>query len=168
MEILASCVGEIPLSRSTTALRPRSGHSTITCFARLLTRVTTRDYCSHEVRLDRDVTVRRRGQCGCGPVRLHQSAKPKPRANPNIRASAFNGRLNLSMTLDQIYNHFGRDDVRDRFFEGQHPVPSWLHLTDQTYDGARAETVPVTWVWRQGVTGFWPANPRPAGRWCAG
>jgi hypothetical protein len=43
---------------------------------------------------------------------------------PNIRASAFNGRLNLSMTLDQIYNHFGRDDVRDRFFEGQHPVPS--------------------------------------------
>ena len=102
----------------------RSGHSTITCFARLLTRVTTRDSCSHEVRLDRDVTVRRRGQCGCEPVRLRQSAKPKPRANPNIRASAFNGRLNLSMTLDQIYNHFGRDDVRDRFFEGQHPVPS--------------------------------------------
>ena len=49
-------------------------------------------------------------------VRLRPAANPKPRANANIRASVFNGRLNPSMTLGQVYNRSGREDVRDRFF----------------------------------------------------
>ena len=59
-------------------------------------------------------------------------------------------------------------NVRDSFSEGQHRIPSCFTSRTRHYDPARAETVSVTSMWRQGVTGFRSAKLRAARRRCAG
>ena len=56
-------------------------------------------------------------------------ARPKSRANANIRVSVFYGCLNPSMTLSPVHNRAGR--------EGQYPVPSCFTSRTRHYDACK-------------------------------
>ena len=97
------------------------------------------------------------------------SARQLSRNHELTRTSAplFNGCLNPSRRWSCLQPLRERN-VRDSFFEGQHRIPSCFTSRARHYDPARAETVSVTSMWRQGVTAFWLAKLRPVRRRCAG